>query len=77
LILLRLTYFYIYNLPNLSRIKFLENLLAGLRGSGVSGVFPGKSGFPGHSGPGPETPGCKSINTFYRGQKDTSTLFTV
>jgi hypothetical protein len=77
LILLRLTYFYIYNLPNLSRIKFLENLLAELKGSGVSGVFPGKSGFPGYSGPGPETLGCKGINTFYRGQKVPFILFTV
>jgi hypothetical protein len=69
--------YYIYNLPNLSRIKFLENLLAGLRGSGVSGIFPRKSGFPGYSGPGPETLGCKGINTFYCGQKVSSTLFTV
>jgi hypothetical protein len=46
LLLLRLTYFYIYNLPNLSRIKFLENLLAGLRGSGVSGFFLENPGFP-------------------------------
>jgi hypothetical protein len=46
LILLRLTYFYIYNLPNPSKIKFLENLLARLRGSGVSGVFPESPGFP-------------------------------
>jgi hypothetical protein len=45
--------YYIYNLPNLSKIKFLENLLAGLRGSGNSGKFPGDSGFPGNSGSGP------------------------
>jgi hypothetical protein len=38
--------YYIYNLPNLSKIKFLENLLAGFRGSGISRVFPGSLGFP-------------------------------
>jgi hypothetical protein len=27
------------------------------------------SGFPRYSGPRPETPGCKGINTFYHGQK--------
>jgi hypothetical protein len=31
--------------------------------------FSGKSGFPGYSGPGPETPSCKGINTFDRGEK--------
>jgi hypothetical protein len=61
--------YYIYNLPNLSKIKFLANLLAGLRGSGDFGIFPGESGFPGNSGPGPETPGRKGINTLYRGQR--------
>jgi hypothetical protein len=55
--------YYIYNLPNLSKIKFLANLLAGLRGSRDSGTFPGESGFPGYSGPSPESPGCKGINT--------------
>jgi hypothetical protein len=69
--------YYIYNLPNLSRIKFFEKLFTGLRWSGISGVFPGKSGFPGYSGPDPETPGCKGINTFYRGQKVPFILFTV
>jgi hypothetical protein len=29
----------------------------------------GKSGFPVYSGPGPETPGCKGINTFDHGEK--------
>jgi hypothetical protein len=48
--------YYIYNLPNPSNIKFLANLVAGLRGSGNSGDFPGDSGFPGNSGPGPEYP---------------------
>jgi hypothetical protein len=38
--------YYIYNLPNLSKIKFLENLLAGLRGSGISGVILESPGFP-------------------------------
>jgi hypothetical protein len=38
--------FYIYNLPNLSKIKLLANLLAGLRGSGVSRFFPECPGFP-------------------------------
>jgi hypothetical protein len=38
--------YYIYNLPNLSKIKFLANLLAGLRGRGNSGVFPENPGFP-------------------------------
>jgi hypothetical protein len=69
--------YYIYNLPNLSKIKFFENLFAGLRGSGVSGVFPGKSGFPGYSRPGSETPGCKGIKTFDRGEKIPFTPFTV
>jgi hypothetical protein len=48
--------YYISNLPNLSKIKFLANLVAGFRGSEDSGVFPGDSGFPGNSGPGPECP---------------------
>jgi hypothetical protein len=38
--------YYIYNLPNLSKIKFLANLVAGLRGSGDSGDFPEILGFP-------------------------------
>jgi hypothetical protein len=37
----------------------------------------GMSGFPGYSGPGPETPGCKGINTFDRGEKDSLYPFTV
>jgi hypothetical protein len=56
--------YYIYNLPNLSKIKFLANLLAGLRGSGVSEIFPEMSGFPRCFGPGPEILGYKGINTF-------------
>jgi hypothetical protein len=36
-----------YSHPNLSQIKFLENVLVGLRGSG-------NSVFPGDSGPGPD-----------------------
>jgi hypothetical protein len=48
--------YYIYSLPNLSKIKFLANLVAGFRGSRDSGVFPGDSRFPGNSGPGPECP---------------------
>jgi hypothetical protein len=69
--------YYISNLPNPFKIKFLENLLAGFRGSGVSGVGVGLSGFPGYSGPGPETPGCKSIKAFDRGENPcfTSTQF--
>jgi hypothetical protein len=46
--------YYIYSHPNLSQIKFLANLLAGLRRSGNSEKFPGDSGFPGNSEPGPE-----------------------
>jgi hypothetical protein len=42
--------YHIGNLPNPFKIKFLENLLAGFRGSGVSGVEAGLSGFPGDSG---------------------------
>jgi hypothetical protein len=38
--------YYICNLPNLYKIKFLENLLAGLRGSGISAVCPESPGFP-------------------------------
>jgi hypothetical protein len=48
--------YYIYNVPNLSKIKFLANLVARLRGSGNSGDFPGDSGFPRNSGHGPEYP---------------------
>jgi hypothetical protein len=47
---------YIYSHPNLSQIKFLANLLAGLRGSRNFGKFPGDSGFSGNSGPGLECP---------------------
>jgi hypothetical protein len=64
--------YHISNLPNPFKIKFLENLLTGFRGSGVSGVGTGLSGFPGDSGPGPETPGFKSIKGFDRGE---NTLF--
>jgi hypothetical protein len=38
--------YYIYHLPNLYKIKFLENLLAGFRGSGISGVCPESPDFP-------------------------------
>jgi hypothetical protein len=69
--------YYIYNFPNLSRIKFLANLLTGLRGSGVSGVFPGMFGLPGQSGPGPEIPGYKGINTFLPQSTGPSSLITV
>jgi hypothetical protein len=48
--------YHIYSHPNLPQIKFFANLLAGLRGSGNSGKFPGDSGFPGNSGSGPECP---------------------
>jgi hypothetical protein len=54
--------------PNPFKIKFFENLLAGFRGSGVSGVEAGHSGFPGDSGPGPETPGYKGIKAFDRSE---------
>jgi hypothetical protein len=47
---------YTYSLPNLSKIKFLANLVAGLRGSGNSEKFLGDFGFPGNSGPGSECP---------------------
>jgi hypothetical protein len=60
--------YHIYVVPNLYKIKFLENLLAGLRGSGISGVEAGNSGFSGYSGPSPETPGCKGIKTFDHGK---------
>jgi hypothetical protein len=32
--------YYIYNHPNLYKIKFLENLLASFEGRGISGVCP-------------------------------------
>jgi hypothetical protein len=38
--------YYICNLPNIYKIKFLENLLAGFRGSGISGVCPESPDFP-------------------------------
>jgi hypothetical protein len=60
--------YHIINLPNPFNIRFLENLLAGFRGSGVSGVEVGLSGFPGDSGPGPETPGFKGIKSVDRGE---------
>jgi hypothetical protein len=56
--------YHISNLPNPFKIKFLENLLAGFRGSGVSGVEAGLSGFPEDSGPGPETPGFLKYKRF-------------
>jgi hypothetical protein len=50
--------YYIYSYPNLSQIKFLANLLAGLRRSGNSGLFPEIPGFP-------ETPDLsRSVRTF-------------
>jgi hypothetical protein len=69
--------YHISTLPNLFKIKFLENLLAGFRGSGVSGVGAGHSGFPGYSGPSPESPGYKGIKAFDRGENlsFTSTQF--
>jgi hypothetical protein len=69
--------YHIRNLPNLFKIKFLENLFVGFRGSGVSGIRAGHSGFPGYSRPSPETPGCKSTKAFDRGENPcfTSTQF--
>jgi hypothetical protein len=69
LILLRLTYITHAIFQISTKSKFLENLLAGFRGSEISGVGAGNSGFPGYYGPGPKTPGCKGINTFDRGEK--------
>jgi hypothetical protein len=57
LILLRLTYITYATFQISAKSKFLENLLVGFRGSGISGVGAGNSGFPGYSGPGSETPG--------------------
>jgi hypothetical protein len=37
---------HICNVPNLYKIKFLENLLAGFRGSRISGVCPESPDFP-------------------------------
>jgi hypothetical protein len=37
---------HICNVPNLYKNKFLENLLAGFRGSGISGVCPESPDFP-------------------------------
>jgi hypothetical protein len=54
LILLRLTYITYIVFPNLSKIKFLANLVARLRGSGNSGDFPRDFGFPRNFGPGPK-----------------------
>jgi hypothetical protein len=65
------TIFQIYQESNSLKICSLVS------GVAESLVFLGKSGFPGYSGPGPETPGCKGLNTFYRGQKVPFTLFTV
>jgi hypothetical protein len=56
LILLRLTYITHIIFQIYPKIKFLANLVAGLRGSRDSGDFPGDSGFPGNSGPSPEYP---------------------
>jgi hypothetical protein len=56
---------YIYSHPNLSQIKFLANLLAGLRGSGNFRKFPGDFRFPENSGPGPECPDLWGINTLF------------
>jgi hypothetical protein len=55
--------YYSYSHQNLSQVKFLANLLAGLRGSGNSGKFPGGSGFPGNSGLSPR---LTHSFTFYR-----------
>jgi hypothetical protein len=38
--------YHICNVPNLYKIKFLENLLAGFRGSGISAVCPESPDFP-------------------------------
>jgi hypothetical protein len=46
LILLRLTYITHAIFQISTKIKFLENMLAGLRGSRISGVGAGNSGFP-------------------------------
>jgi hypothetical protein len=69
--------YHIYIVPNLYKIKFLENLFAGLRGSGISGVEAGNSGFSGYSGPGPETLGCKGIKTFDHGKNFFFHLYSV
>jgi hypothetical protein len=61
--------YHISNLSNPFKINFLENLLTGFRGSGVSGVGAGHSGFPGYSGSDPETLGFKSIKGFDHGEK--------
>jgi hypothetical protein len=53
-----------YSHPNLSQIKFLASLLAGLRGSGYS-LFLGNSGFPGDSGHIPDIPNLKGIYTLF------------
>jgi hypothetical protein len=37
---------HIYNLPNLSKIKFLANLVAGLKGAETPEIFPEIPGFP-------------------------------
>jgi hypothetical protein len=44
--------YYTCNLPNLYKIKFLENLLAGFRGSGIFGVCPESPDFPDIPDPG-------------------------
>jgi hypothetical protein len=56
LILLRLTYITYIIFQIYPKIKFLANLVAGLRGSGDSGNILGDSGFPGNSIPSPEYP---------------------
>jgi hypothetical protein len=69
--------YHICIVPNLYKIKFLENLLAEFRGSGISGVEAGNSGFSRYSGPGPEISGCKGINTFDHGERGSFHLYSV
>jgi hypothetical protein len=68
--------YHISNLPNPFKNQIPRKLLAGFRGSGVSGVGAGHSGFSGLSGSGPETPGYKGIKAFDRG-KNLSFTFTL
>jgi hypothetical protein len=53
--------YHIRNLPNLYKNQIPRKSAHWIQGSAVSGVRAGHSGFPGYSGPSPETPGCKSI----------------
>jgi hypothetical protein len=54
-----------YSHQNLSPIKFLANLLAGLMGSGNSGLFPGDFGFPRNSRLGPDILDLYGRNTIF------------